>query len=267
MTHATTHNTNTPRRAHPAVVRAALRSCIAANRRIREDHYLTATDTVPAKTITYTYNALDRITGYDDGTTQGTYAYDAQQLRQTGESTNYGAFSLSISTSYNALGQKSSLTYPDGATYSYTYDANNQLSTVALPSGSITINSYLWSVPAQITLPGGTVRTQDYDGLLRVKDFSVKDPGQSQVLSYQYGYDLTSNIIAKTTEAGTASYSYDTLDHLTGASYTAAAGGTAQATESYRSGSARLDSISHFLSGNLAVNAYAAFCIAGRLSK
>ena len=34
-----------------------------------------------------------------------------------------------------------------------------------------------------------------------------------------------------------------------------------------RSGSARLDSISHFLSGSLAVNAYAAFCIAGRLSK
>ena len=38
-------------------------------------------------------------------------------------------------------------------------------------------------------------------------------------------------------------------------------------TENERSGSARLDSISHFLSGSLAVNAYAAFCIAGRLSK
>ena len=129
-------------------------------------------------------------------------------------------------TSYNALGQKNSLTYPDGATYRYTYDANNQLSTVNLPTGpnantaSITFNSYQWTVPTQITLPGGTVRTQDYDGLLRVKDISVKDPGQSQVLNYQYGYDLTNNIVSKATEAGATSYSYDSLDHLTGATYT-----------------------------------------------
>lgn len=35
----------------------------------------------------------------------------------------------------------------------------------------------------------------------------------------------------------------------------------------FRSGSASLDRISHFLSGSLAVNAYAAFCSTGRLSK
>jgi len=140
-------------------------------------------------------------------------------------------------TSYNALGQKNSLTYPDGATYRYTYDANNQLSTVNLPTGpnantaSITFNSYQWTVPAQITLPGGTVRTQDYDGLLRVKDISVKDPGQSQVLNYQYGYDTTGNIASKATEAGATSYSYDSLDHLTGATYTNQT--TPQANETY----------------------------------
>ena len=303
MTQATPRNTITPRRAHPAVVRAALRSCNThrfaydkldrmvkeirplgqtisyaydpngnltqvtdpkgqikqyvydnANRRTQENHYLNAaavTANNAAKSITYTYNTLDRLTGYSstsslqaNGNTSATYTYDARQLRQTGESVNYAAtgaapagFTLATSTTYNALGQKNSLTYPDGATYRYSYDSNNQLSTVNLPTGpnantaSITFNSYQWTVPAQITLPGGTVRTQDYDGLLRVKDISVKDPGQSQVLNYQYGYDTTGNIASKATEAGATSYSYDSLDHLTGATYTNQT--TPQANETY----------------------------------
>ena len=183
----------------------------------------------------------------------------AKQLRKVGESINYASassgqastgsaqagFTLATSTSYNSLGQKSSTTYPDGAVYSYTYDSNNQLNILNLPTGygSITYNSYLWSAPAQITLPGGTVRGMSYDGLLRLKDLNVKDPGQSQVMSYQYRYDATNNIVAKATEAGTTNYSYDTLDHLTGAAYSAATGSTSspqagstgspQATEAY----------------------------------
>ena len=228
----------------------------AANRRIREDHYLNAaalTAQTAVKSTTYSYNTLDRLTGYADSSTSslqassiGTYTYDAKQLRKTGESINYASasasagqagFTLATSTSYNSLGQKSSTTYPDGAVYSYTFDLNNQLSIVNLPTGygSITYNSYLWSAPAQITLPGGTVRGMSYDGLLRLKDLNVKDPGQSQVMSYQYRYDATNNIVAKATEAGTTNYSYDTLDHLTGAAYTAATGSTSspQANEAY----------------------------------
>jgi len=90
-------------------------------------------------------------------------------------------------------------------------------------------------VPSQITLPGGTVRTLQYDGLLRLKTLAVKDPGQSQVMNYQYGYDLTGNIVSKATEQSTTNYNYDTQDHLTSAAYTAAAGGSApiQTDETY----------------------------------
>ena len=219
MTHATLHTTNHPRRAHPAVLRAALRSL---NRHIKQT----------------------------DGNTSATYTYDTKQLRQIGESVTYATngapFTLASSTTYNALGQKSSHTYPDGASYSYSYDTNNQLSTVGLPIGygSITLNSYLWSVPTQITLPGGTVRNYSYDGLLRLKELNIKDPGQSQVLNTQYGYDTTSNIVSKASStsslqasAATTHYSYDTLDHLTGATYSNSSqtGSTSspQANESY----------------------------------
>jgi large repetitive protein len=204
------------------------------NRRTQENFYLNAaalTSRNSIKSISYAYNILDKLTSYTDGNTIATYSYDTRQLRQIGLSVNYGNFSLATSTSYNSLGQKSSLIYPDGAQYSYTYDANNQLSTVNFPSGfgSITFNSYIWTVPSQITLPGGSVRNQSYDGLLRLKDFSVKDPGQSSVMSYQYSYDNTNNITSKTTEKGKTDYSYDTLDHLTAATYS----GTGQANESY----------------------------------
>ena len=171
MTQAATTHTNTPRRAHPAVVRAALRS---------RSRY-----TCTRKGYAVVVKPLKR-----------------QQPRS---------------------------------------DTNNQLSTVNLPTGfgSITFNSYQWTVPSQITLPGGTVRNQQYDGLLRLKTLAVKDPGQSQVLNYQYNYDLTNNITTKATEAGTTNYSYDTLDRLTGANYTgqttaqAGSTGSPQANEAY----------------------------------
>ena len=216
MTHATTHNTNTPRRAHPAAVRAALRSSAAA-----------VTSYPPFDLLRAGRPMVGRVSRLNK--------HWMAVPRNAPQAACFPA--CAGMTSYNALGQKNSLTYPDGATYRYTYDANNQLSTVNLPTGpnantaSITFNSYQWTVPAQITLPGGTVRTQDYDGLLRVKDISVKDPGQSQVLNYQYGYDTTGNIASKATEAGATSYSYDSLDHLTGATYTNQT--TPQANETY----------------------------------
>jgi RHS repeat-associated protein len=191
-----------------------------ANRRTEENHYLNATDataqTNAAKSIIYSYNNLDRLTGYNDGSSTGTYTYDTKQLRRTGESVNYGSFSLSASTSWNSLGLKSGINYPDGASYTYTYDANNQIATVNLPTGygSLTWNSYNWVAPSQITLPGGTVRKQGYDNLLRLKTIDVTDPTQNPVMNYQYGYDATDNITSKITALGTTGYGYDELDRL-----------------------------------------------------
>ena len=90
-------------------------------------------------------------------------------------------------------------------------------------------NGNLAAVRRAVLRSGGTVRNMDYDGLLRVKDFSVKDPGQSSVMSTQYNYDLTSNIVGRATEAGNTNYSYDTLDRLTAAAYT----GSTQTNEAY----------------------------------
>ena len=188
-------------------------------RRVGESHYLTASDaaanTNVVKTITYAYNDLNQPTDYNDGATQGTTRYDARNLRKTGETVNYGLFNLSYSYDYSANGLKKSFTGPDGVTVNYSYDSNNQLSGITLPTGTLTVNSYQWTAPAQITLPGGTTRTQAYDPLLRPKTIQVKDPGQNEVMNYRYTYDKADNITQKATEHGTYDYAYDNLYRLT----------------------------------------------------
>lgn len=147
----------------------------------------------------------------------GTITYDPRQRRKTGESVHYGPFALSYSYDYDANGKKRSFTGPDGVTVNYTYDSNNQLATVQLPTRTITVNGYRWTAPSQLTFPGGTTRTQGHDPLLRLTRVEVKDPGQSEVLNHQYTYDGVGNLRTKTTEHGSYTYNYDDLDRLTSA--------------------------------------------------
>jgi len=186
-------------------------------RLIAETHYGT-NSTIPAKTITYSYNERNKMTGYDDGTTSATYTYDNLQ-RKIQETVNYGPFSLSYSYNYYANGLKKSFTGPDGIANSYTYDNNNQLSSIQLPIGAITVNSYQWAAPTQITLPGGTIRQQQYDPLMRLTGITVKDASQSLAMSYQYTYDKAGNILTNNTEQGSSTYLYDRLYQLTQAAY------------------------------------------------
>ncbi|MBI3560334.1 MAG: RHS domain-containing protein [Gammaproteobacteria bacterium] len=186
-----------------------------------ETYFHSATDlanNVVSKSITYSLSGNNRLTGYGDGMVIATISYDAKQRRKTNESINYGIFTLTYSYDYLAFGKKKSFTRPDGVTASYTYDANNQLATIQLPSGNITVNSYKWFAPAQITYPGGSVAQQKYDPLMRLQQIQVKDPGQTELMNYQYGYDNIGNITNKTTEHGNYTYTYDDLYRLKTAS-------------------------------------------------
>jgi RHS repeat-associated protein len=163
----------------------------------------------------YGFNELSNLISYTDSTITGTVTYDSRQLRKVGETVHYGTFSLSYSYDYYANGRKKSFTGPDGVTVNYTYDPNNQLATIQLLAGNITVNSYKWVAPSQITFPGGSVRTQGYDPLLRLTQIQVKNPGQGEVMNYQYDYDSVDSLKTKDTEHGNYSYTYDDLYRLT----------------------------------------------------
>ena len=185
--------------------------------RLVEIKYFSATDHATAvKTVSFTYDNAGNLKTYDDGMTTGQYGYD-DAYRKISETINYVTFQLSNSYTYYKNGLKKSFTDPGGATYQYTYDSNNLLTGVQIPgTGSITLSSYTWNRPDNVTLPGGSKRDYTYDPLMRVKSITSKDPGQNILLNYQYNYDKMDNIVSKTTEHGNYGYGYDDLYRLTG---------------------------------------------------
>jgi RHS repeat-associated protein len=178
-------------------------------------YFAMSTDTVPVKTVAFTYDAIGNLTGYNDGTTSAAYGYDAL-YQKVSESVNYGPFTKTNAYTYLKNGLKQTFTGPDAISYGYLYDQNNQLTGVQVPNlGYITINDYTWNRPASMTLPGGTTRDFSYDPLMRIKQITSKDPGANVMLNYQYDYDKMDNITAKATEHGPYAYGYDDLYRLT----------------------------------------------------
>ncbi len=113
-------------------------------------------------------------------------------------------------------GTKKSFTGPDGITYTYSYDDNNQLAAVTIPNvGAITVNEYTWTRPKSMTLPGGTTKEFVYDPMMRLKELHAKDPAQNPLLNYYYEHDKMDNIKSKYTEHGNYNYGYDDLYQLT----------------------------------------------------
>ncbi|BBO91770.1 hypothetical protein DSCOOX_49500 [Desulfosarcina ovata subsp. ovata] len=177
-------------------------------------YYAASSDVEPTKTVTFSYDKVGNLTGYDDGTTLAVYAYDTL-YRKTGERLDYGAFSLQNAYTYYDNGLKETYTGPDAVTYGYLYDANNQLAAVQIPNaGYVTVSGYHWTRPADMLLPGGGTIDLDYDELLRLEQITTTDPAANPVLKYAYTYDNMDNITAKATEHGDYEYGYDALYRL-----------------------------------------------------
>ncbi len=185
-----------------------------AGRLTRTRYFALPTDTTPVKTVDFTFDKGGNLKTYNDGTTSGQYDYD-NAYRKTSESVNYGTFSLSSTYEYFKNGLKKSFSGPDGIVYKYSYDQNNQLSSIEIPGrGFITYQSYNWDRPTSITLPGGSKKEFVYDPLLRIKQITGKDTTNNMLLQYAYTYDRMDNVKEKATEHGLYVYGYDELYRL-----------------------------------------------------
>lgn len=92
---------------------------------------------------------------------------------------------------------------------------NNQVSIISIPGqGYMTYNTYTWTIPSAITLPGGIKRENTYTPIMQLKSLNVKDPAQTALMSYNYDYSPAGNVTAKNTEQGNYAYQYDELYRL-----------------------------------------------------
>ncbi|MCP4569197.1 MAG: RHS repeat protein, partial [FCB group bacterium] len=119
----------------------------AANRLTRVEYFKADDHATPVKTIDFTYDAVGNLLSYYDGFTSASYTYD-DLGRKTGESVNYGPFTLGNEYTYFANSLKKSFTGPDGETIGYSYDDNNRLTGISIPGqGYITYGGHQWNSP------------------------------------------------------------------------------------------------------------------------
>lgn len=199
-----------------------------ANRLTRATTYANSTGNQPVKVVNYSYSR-NQLSGYNQ--TPGAHAtpdtlalnesYSFNNLGQlTNANVNLGRFSKQYSYTYYPNGLTKTYTNPEGITYTYYYNKNNQLAAVHIPNhGQLIYSNFAWLVPQTLLLPGGTTITLKYNDFLDVVERIVKDPADNSLDWANYQYDMESNITLMQTRLGNYQFGYDNLYRLNSANY------------------------------------------------
>ena len=152
---------------------------------------LTATNAVG--TVTFTYDAADRITGvtYPSG--------------------------LSLTYTYDAGGRLTRRADGGGFATSYAYDAAGRLAAVT-DAGGATLITYAYDAVGQViraTAGNGTSADYTYDRAGNVASVVNRAAGGAVQSSFAYTYGPANRVATMTTAAGTTAYGYDGLGQLT----------------------------------------------------
>ena len=176
---------------------------------------VTAAGAAAAEVTTYAYDAAGNLTNWAVGDMSAVLTYDDAN-RKLSETVSYGDnISLGYSYTYTAAGYKRTMTYPDGTTLTYAYESNGELSAVDIPGeGTMSVNSWNWVAPTQITLPGGTKQQYQQDGVLSLTLLSVKSPGQTELLSLANSYGSLGELKQRSIDAATSAFTYDDEQRL-----------------------------------------------------
>lgn len=182
----------------------------AAGRAVTQRVFAQRTDSAPRKVIRFTYDAVNRLREWDDSTASATLTYDEMGRKLT-ETVNYGnGVVLGHRYTYYANGAKRTYTGPDGVTYTFTYDSENQVKTVSAPDlGVITVSDYTWTGAKTTILPGGIVRRLAYDGLMQITGVRYERPDGSLIFTETTARDAAGNVTARVGTDGDFGYGYD----------------------------------------------------------
>ena len=199
--------------------------------------------TQPAVTINYSYDANGNRVSMTSLVGTTTYAYDtSNRLLSITD-----PLSKVYSFSYDALGRRTGVSYPNGVATTYTYDPASRLtSLLTQDSQPVTLNSYAYIYDkvgnrTNLTETSGT-HNYTYDNIYQLTDaihptipveqFSYDSVGNrqtdaagnnysynnaNQLLNYNgttFDYDNNGNMISRTDAAGTTTYTYDSENRL-----------------------------------------------------
>ncbi len=179
------------------------------------------TATLPDGTVlSYAYDRAGnrtqvRIDLPDGGTLTTDYAYDnlnrLQSVTDAAGTTGYG---------YDAVGNRTRVSYPNGSREVYQYDSLNRLIRKETYDGAGTlVGAYDYTLDptgrrTEITEYSGRTTAYGYDDLYRLTTEQISD-GQNGDYSASYQYDAVGNRTYSTVNGVQTAYSYDANDRLT----------------------------------------------------
>ncbi|MEW6102919.1 MAG: RHS repeat-associated core domain-containing protein [bacterium] len=173
--------------------------------------------------INYTYDALNRTTSISNEDGKINYSYDSLG-RRTKMTYPNGVF---CEYSYNALSQITSIVYkkPDNKTisfYNYTYDRNGNVLSMTTPEGRFFYEYDKLNRLIREVTPSGTNTAYTYDKVgnrLSMNGIDYTYDNAERLIKAgitSYVYDNNGNMIKKTSDFSTTTYSYDYGNRLTG---------------------------------------------------
>ena len=182
----------------------------------------------PEGTLGYGYddqNNLKSITSSTPGGAAVTYTYDALNRLSTVNDVN----NQQTIYHYDAVGNLGSIALPNGVTSVYNYDALNRLSTLTHTSAAMitAIASYAYGVfptgQRQMAAEGtGRTSVYSYDALWRLQGETITGDQHARNGALGYGYDPVGNRKARTssvTGLAAQSFTYDSDDRVNGDTY------------------------------------------------
>ena len=127
-----------------------------------------------------------------------------------------------ISYAYDPNGNRTRLTDPDGKVTRTSFDALNRTIAVTSAAGVTESTYFRDSRLAEVHYPNGSTETTTYDDAGRVSTIENRQ-GTTLVSSFQYEYDGNGNRTRQVEDNGAGpeetTYTFDSLDRLTGATY------------------------------------------------
>jgi RHS repeat-associated protein len=194
-----------------------------------------------AGTITYTVDALDRLTStsYGDGSHAVNYTYDKASRRASMSDALTGIKTYSYDPdgrlsgttrgtstwawTYYDNGEPKTTTRPGPSTDTWTYDQANRATQLVSADGTATFGYDDDSNLTSTTMPNGTIQTQAFDADQQLSSVNTKQ-GASTLVSMSLGRDAGEDpnqiVVTRGASSETRSFRYDLADQLQGVCYT-----------------------------------------------
>ena len=194
----------------------------------------------PSEKITYTYDADNELTGAKDSYATLTFTYDSggNEITAATSGPGTGQPSVTLTSGYNAQHSLTSVSdnvSGNAGLTTYQYDAGQRLTTITTSyngtAGPQIVTSYAANnqISAQSRTIGGSGTavntTYPYDAGDRQTTITDYVAGGSALATYVYSYDQANRVTSEKDAEGTASFTYDNSNELTGV--------TGSRTESY----------------------------------